>query len=85
MLQTPDEFFMSLLRRAAILRGLLWRDPTALGRPSLAVPHKRVRAREEVATLVAKVDHEGVSLSEITTTLEFLKVLGLCDWAETAL
>jgi len=73
---------MSLLRRPALLRGLLWRDPTALGGSLPAVLHKRVRAREEVATSVAEVDHKGVCLREIAMMLEFLNVLELGVRAE---
>jgi hypothetical protein len=63
---------MGLLRRPALLRGLLWRDPTALGGgPLLAVPHKRVREREEVAKSVTEVD--PCRLREITMTLKTLE------------
>jgi len=85
LLQPSDEVFMSLLRRPALLCGLLWRDPTALGGSLPAVPHKRVRAREEVGTSVAEVDHKGVRLREITMILELLNVLELCVRAETTL
>ena len=76
---------MSLLRRAALLRGHLWRDFKALGGPLPAVPQKRVSTREKVTTLVAEVDDEGVRLREIAVTFVVLKVLEFFVWAETAL
>ena len=87
MLQLPDELVMSLLRRPALLCHLLWCDPgpTALGGPFIAVPHKSVRTREKVTTLVAEVDHEGVRLREVTMFLELSKVLEHLIRAETAL
>jgi len=85
LLQLPDELFVSLLRCSAFLRRLLRRDLAALFGRLIAVPPKRVAARKEVATLVAKVDFQGVLLPGIAMALELLEVLQLRVWAETAL
>jgi hypothetical protein len=59
-LQPLDELFMSLFRHPVLLRSHLWRCPTALEGALLAVPYKRVMTRRnEVATSVVEVDHEG--------------------------
>ena len=76
---------MRLLRLSALLRGRLWRSPTALRGTLLPVSRKRVRTGEKVATLIAEVDDEGVRLREGTMAFELLKVLELCVGAETAL
>src|SRR6266849_3613243 len=86
MVQRPEELFVSLLRRHALLRRHLWRDTTALGGPAplLAVPRKSIGTREKVATSVTNVDHEGMCLREITVTFIFLKVLELLIRAKSA-
>jgi hypothetical protein len=85
MLQPPDEVLMLLLRHPAPLRGNRRGDIDALGGWSIAVPLKRVNSREEVATVIAKMDFQRVGLRGPTVPLELFKVLELCVWADAAL
>jgi hypothetical protein len=86
MLQPPDELFMGLLRRPALLRGLLWRDSTALGGRCLPCRTRESGSAKKSPHRSQKWTMRGlITLREITMTLKLLKALELCVRAETAL
>ena len=85
VLQPLDELLVLLPCHSALLHGLLLRYLVALVGRFIAVPMKRVLAREVFAASIAEVDHQWVRLRGVAVPLELLEVLDLRTWADTAL